>query len=98
MIALAITLAALQLGDFRHDPDLRHLQSLPRDVRIHIDRRRNCNHWAGEEPYDADRRREIETALSRLHCDRLEREERTLRHRYASSPRILKALRDNRDL
>jgi len=98
MIAAAIALAVLQLGDFRHDPDLQHLQSLPRDVRIHIDRQRNCNHWAGEEPYDADRRRQIESALKELHCERLDREARSLRHRYLRSPMILKALRDNRDI
>jgi hypothetical protein len=98
MIALAVMLAGLQLGDFSHDAELRHLQGLPGDVRVHIDRERNCNHWAGEEPYDADRRRQINSALRQLHCERLEREGRTLRRRYAHAPEILKALRDNRDI
>jgi hypothetical protein len=95
---IAALLLGPALGDFTHDSDLRHLQTLPRDVRVHIDRQRNCNHWGGEEAYDAARAREIDAAERRLKCGTLEREERRLRRRYATSPAILKALRDNRDI
>jgi len=96
-MAPAIIVALLlgpALGDFRHDadPELRGLATLPRDIRVHIDRRINCDHWAGEEPYDRARRREIESAVRGLRCDTLDREERDLRHRYAPSPAMLKMI------
>ncbi|HEY3949398.1 hypothetical protein [Phenylobacterium sp.] len=90
--ALALMLMApSQLGDFRHgaDPDLRKLAGLPKDVRVHIDRAINCGHWAGEEPYDAARRREIERALRSLHCEVFDAEAKRLRRKYAASPDML---------
>ena len=94
----AILLAVSGLGDFRHDPDpeLRRLSTLPRDVRVHIGRQINCDHWLGEEPYDADRRREIDHAVRALRCEVLDREERRLRRRYARSPAVLKAISEAR--
>jgi len=55
---------------------------LPRDVAAYIDRREGCNHWAGEEGYDAARRAEINRNVAALKCDRLDRDEARLLHRY----------------
>ena len=92
-LMLAAVIAAAALGHFT-DPDLAHLNALPRDVRVLIDRKISCEHWAGEEPYDAGRRREIEKAVRELRCDSLERDEARLRRRYAGSKPVLKAIGD----
>ncbi|MDB5499429.1 MAG: hypothetical protein JWP28_3460 [Phenylobacterium sp.] len=95
---IAVLLLAPALGDFGNEAESRELRRLPHDVRAHIDRQRSCNHWAGEEPYDADRRRQIEATVRELRCARLEREERQLRRRYARVPAVLKAISDNREV
>jgi hypothetical protein len=94
---LAALILASKPGDFGGNPELKQLASLPRDVRVHIDRQMGCNHWSGEEPYDAERRRQIMAAARELRCTSLERDEQRLRHRYASSPAVLKALTEYRD-
>ena len=94
---IAALLLAPALGDFGDEAD-RALRGLPHDVRVHIDRQRSCNHWAGEDPYDADRRRQIAAAVRDLRCTRLEGEERQLRRRYARVPAVLKAIDDNREV
>lgn len=66
--------------------------SPPRDVARFLDRRMNCDHWTGEEPYDADRRREIEAAIRDLRCVTIERDEGRIRKRYAGRPDLLKLL------
>ena len=45
---------------------------LPPDVKVFVERRSHCEHWAGEEPYDAPRAAEIEAALRQFHCDSVE--------------------------
>ena len=69
----------------------------PAPARAFIDRRTGCNHWAGEEPYDAPRRKEIEAALKDLRCDRLDADEAALLRRYRGDPdlaALLDAVRD----
>ena len=65
----------------------------PAAVRAFIDRRTGCNHWAGEEPYDAARRREIDRALADLRCDRLDADEAALLRRFGGDAE-LRALLD----
>ena len=65
---------------------------LPKDVRQVLDRRQGCDHWLGEEPYDAERRRQIERVVRGLGCAHLEKDEARLRRRYAASPAIIAAL------
>src|SRR5580704_12913714 len=64
----------------------------PRAVRLFIQRRAECNHWAGEEGYDAARLKQINAAVARLRCARLDRDEKTLRRTYRKHPSVLKAL------
>lgn len=65
---------------------------LPHDVEALLDRRAQCEHWAGEEPYDGARAREIEAAVQRLHCDSLEADESRIRLRYDRNQLVIKAL------
>ncbi len=54
----------------------------PPDVRAVAERWQGCNHWAGEEPYDKDRERQILAAANQLRCTVLERDDATLRRKY----------------
>jgi hypothetical protein len=76
-LALAIACGSFALAD-----------ALPQNVARYIDRREGCNHWAGEEGYDAARRAEINRNIAALKCDRLDRDEQRLLHRYRHHPAI----------
>ncbi len=69
----------------------------PRDVKKLIERLAGCTHWSGEEPYDAERRREISLAMKNLRCDRLEKDEAAARKRYAKRPEVLKVLQQAKE-
>ena len=80
-----------------YEQQLAAVASLPRDIRDFIDRRANCNHWLGEEPYDAERRAEIQFALMALSCADLSKDENSLKSRYSRSEPVLKALIISKD-
>ena len=65
----------------------------PADVVKLIDRFAGCKHWAGEEPYDAERKREIAQGMTKLRCDRLANDEKAALKRYAKKPATIKALK-----
>lgn len=67
-------------------------KTAPADVGAYMDRAEGCWHFAGEEPYDAARRAEIERALSELNCSRLRQDAQALRRKYARSAPVLDAL------
>lgn len=93
-----IALAALLLSAQALPDDLRaRVEAQPRVIRHFVARRAMCNHFAGEEPYDEARRREIERALRKDRCDQAESDEVALRHRYARYPAIIAVLDDTRD-
>ena len=64
----------------------------PEDVIELIDRLAGCNHWSGEEAYDAERRQEIAEAVADLKCERLQKDVAAARKRYAKRPGTLKVL------
>ncbi|GLS46433.1 hypothetical protein [Methylobacterium brachythecii] len=64
------------------------------EVASYVERRRGCNHWEGEDAYDAPRGRDIATAIKTLGCERLHAEERCLRKLYQAKPEIRKAIDD----
>lgn len=72
-------------------------RNMPDDVRTFIDRRAQCNHWNGEEPYDTVRSAQISAAESSLRCLAVEADEKVLRQRYDRNRDILKALDVSRD-
>lgn len=94
-LALGAALVALAAGAAvaaPPDPLCKLEAGKPADAVDFMRRYPMCVHFGGEEPYDADRRREIDTAVRELRCDRLDRDEARLRRRYARSPAILGAI------
>ena len=70
----------------------------PADVILFIDRYVECNHWGGEEPYDAERRKEILIAVTRLRCLQLDADEKVLLKKYQSKPGVSKAIKQTRQM
>lgn len=67
-------------------------KDMPPDVSDFIRRAVICNHWAGEEPYDEDRRAQIAAAVGTLRCRELDADQALLRDRYAADPDVLRRL------
>lgn len=65
---------------------------VPTDIAAYVQRRTQCNHWAGEEPYDQARRGQIARAMTKLHCTGLDADEKKLRRRYAHAPAQLQQI------
>lgn len=63
-------------------------QGQPQDVAAMAERIVLCSHFAGEEPYDAQRRKEIAMAMRRYRCEKLDQDEAALRKRYRSNSAI----------
>ena len=55
----------------------------PKPVQSLVDRREGCTHFAGEEPYDAARRRYLNRMFKELRCSQLAADDKVLRKRYA---------------
>lgn len=68
----------------------------PKPVASLIARMADCQHWSGEEPYDAARAKEMAAAMHQLRCDRLDADEARLRKQFAHDPKVRKALDDTR--
>jgi hypothetical protein len=64
---------------------------VPDDVAQFVDRRQTCDHFRGEEPYNAERRAELEEATEK-YCRGTDRELACLRSKYRGSATILKVL------
>jgi hypothetical protein len=74
------------------DPGAELKQNQPPVVAALVDRIISCNHWSGESPYDADRAKEINTALSELHCAQLKGDESTILSTFQTNPAVKKAI------
>ena len=70
----------------------------PPAVRRYVARRAMCNHWGGEEPYDARRRRQILSAFRSLRCARIDRDEAALRRLYARRRSTIAVIDEAEDL
>ncbi|OAH22448.1 hypothetical protein AX289_27170 [Methylorubrum populi] len=92
--ALLAVLSLAQQASARAEPAMSPAarKSLPADVVAYVDRRTGCNHWGGEDAYDADRGRQIAAAVEKLGCDTIDSDETRLRRRYGRDPAVLKAL------
>ncbi|MDP9838897.1 hypothetical protein J2T09_003669 [Neorhizobium huautlense] len=62
---------------------------LPADIQTFVTERENCDHFRGEEPYDAERRREIEAALDR-YCRGTDARLQGLRKKYREAPAAIR--------
>jgi len=70
----------------------------PKQVVAFIERRADCNHFLGEEPYDKEREAELNRTIRELRCDRIDRDEQTLRRAYAKNRVILSLLDETADM
>lgn len=66
--------------------------ALPIEVKQLVSRREQCHHWAGEEPYNKARAKQIDRAMTRLGCDGIDQEVDAMRKKYAGNPRVQAAL------
>ncbi len=73
------------------------LAKAPREIGVFLERRAECEHWGGEEPYDKARLAEITRAVRKLRCDRLEAEQRALLRKYAGRPAVVRLLEAETD-
>lgn len=70
----------------------RALAKAPREIGVFLERRAECDHWGGEEPYDKGRLAQINRAVKALRCDRVAADEKTLRRKYARRPGLVRLL------
>jgi hypothetical protein len=61
---------------------------LPPDVLRYATQREECEHWHGEEPYDAQRRREIAAGICKS-CLGIDAKLARLKRRYAGHPHVM---------
>jgi hypothetical protein len=95
LVILSVFCAACALASENPLASLKKGQ--PKDVSDLIDRLVGCNHWSGEEPYDAGRKKEISAAMADLKCARLAKDEAAARKHYANKPGTIKALQQARE-
>lgn len=71
-------------------------KDMPPDVSDFIRRAVVCNHWAGEEPYDQERRVQIAAAVQSLRCRELDADQRALGKQYEGNTEVLRRIRQSR--
>ena len=76
------------LADLRRD--------MPPDVSDVIRRAVVCNHWAGEEPYDNERRARINLAVQTLRCRELDADQAALREQHHGNEEVLRRIHQSR--
>jgi hypothetical protein len=95
IVAIAFALALLSASVAAQDwlTKLKAVQArMPADVAAFMDRRIGCDHWTGEEPYDADRLKQINDAVTELCCASLRSDETALRAKYAANAEAMAAI------
>jgi hypothetical protein len=88
-VATAISMFALAMCQSMAWSDDR---TLPEDVKRLIERRGECHHWAGEEPYDKARAKQIDKAMAELRCDGIDRDVAALSRKYRADAAVQSAL------
>jgi hypothetical protein len=88
----------LLIGQTLPAVDLRSLtKTAPKEIAAFIERRAYCNHFLGEEPYDAERAAELDKTLRELRCNSIERDERKVRRSYRKRPALIRLLDETAD-
>jgi len=91
LIALCALATPAKADKFQDDLDAL-TKGLPKDATAVVTRIAYCDHWSGEEGYDAARAKEIERAIKKYDCNTIDHDEARLRKRYAGNASVLKAL------
>ena len=69
---------------------------LPEEVTAFVSKRDDCDHWRGEDPYDADRAKQIADAENKT-CKGSDAALANLRKKYKNDPNVIDALKDYED-
>lgn len=88
-VLLLVTAASALAGE---DPLASFKKGQPKAAADLIDRIVGCNHWSGEEPYNLERQKEIQSALTKLQCGKLQSDEAKLVKRFGESESLRKAI------
>ena len=70
----------------------------PEEVIAFIVRIVECNHWAGEEPYDKERAKQIRKAIENARCNSLALEEKAFDLKYKENKKVLDAIGKAKEL
>jgi hypothetical protein len=78
LLVLVVTMGSFAHGEPKENSKVipwevkmaNYLKGLPGDAVELIQRMDGCDHWSGEDGYDAERAKEISDALAKLKCDR----------------------------
>jgi hypothetical protein len=67
-------------------------KDFPSDARLYLDHRLSCDHWASEgfDNYSGEELKKIKRDLAGEHCERLDRQERQLRAKYAKNAAVIR--------
>lgn len=88
-LAFEIREDALVLGSVSvNEPLLEAAMTVPAEVFDWMGRKRLCDHWQGEEGYDADRRARIAAAVRDLRCEAEPADGAALTVKYADNPTL----------
>lgn len=100
-LAMAVTLVAAGCGGRASSPAVGNRSTaapesegapgIPAEVEAFVERWQLCQHWAGEEPYDAARRAEIQRGVDES-CPGNDQARAELERRYADRPDVLARL------
>lgn len=71
-----------------NDPILDAAMTVPTEVFDWIGRKQLCDHWLGEEGYDADRQAQITSAVEDLSCEAAPADGEALKLKYADNPML----------
>jgi len=77
------------LEDFRINTD--EFESLPEDVKCFVEVAANCEHYAGEPPYDAKRARQVSAGV-RKYCSLARKKFKALKIKYKTQAEIQRVL------
>ncbi len=93
-LALAVSAAAVA-NEFGDLPQVKEITSgQPGDVVAFIERRAECNHWAGEEggSYEKERAEQISQAVEKARCGSLDSDQQALERKYKDNKGVLDAI------
>lgn len=65
-------------------PEYKTTTSPPEEVKSAVMKLENCNHWAGEEPTDEKRQKEIKANMDKLGCDKLQLQVEALKKKFSA--------------
>ena len=73
------------------------IESAPQDVATFIKRRAGCNHFGGETGSgDPEREQQVPEDVTKLRCNEVEADERSLQRAYREQPKVLDLLKETR--